>query len=820
MSDRDVGLTTPGREELMTQQSPTIGQALAMLSGREREQLSHLSITTAHLTCHTRGPEPAASGPIATEPEIAEQLQQLEQMGLVGSLHTETQEGITTVTLWADQRQEWTERMELLKAHPHAGGDLLERAARVKLERARWQAATQSAADRASSARASGLAESTITALLQQDAHRLEPTKPAPSRAAEGEASTTHDAQPPTRAGFVRMPLGHSAPCVVCATPATHTFQGQALHQGECANSLTDPPQPAPARSPAPPADVETQQPTPPQPTPRKSTKRKTSTPNRTRFAAAVAAWDGDYLYLPGQERQPFTNATHLGSLAGLVATHRLGHGGGAARPDRGEVLILPAALEGLGLPQEVARSGYGAREARTRAREEIFEQFTPLGVVQDALAAGWELRDDRMDVRTLITHPEKLPGGAQVTVVSWMEWQGNPLFTQGLGDDAREVLADPQTIVDRLQEFADRTGGAWRISPGQTGTDLVDIDRPPLPAGSEPEPGRLVFGVRPDLPQFLAPAVRRDDSRFAKAGEEVFNWYRPWSSLGDEEKSRPFVIAFDHGGNFRGPFTSTELPTGDLRVHSGDDARWDGKEVPGYWMVSAPDWDAPMWNLPNPADAGGFILGEHEGHENTRIVTAHMLKQLAILDEDWPGSLTYHRAWIWHEHTRYLRGVGEKLSTTAKEGSPEVVAASKMVYAQMVQKFASLTYPPTQKHLRLPPVRDFIVGAARTSILRTLVNTFTTTGISPLAVSRDTIYYALDSDDPQQAWPGDSAKYGTGPGKWKPVGIAPMEEWGPTCLPAAQPGLGNRFDYDRAMKNMTALNPSTGAPIEGSDAQ
>src|SRR5699024_1595930 len=178
----------------------------------------------------------------------------------------------------------------------------------------------------------------------------------------------------------------------------------------------------------------------------------------------------------------------------------------------------------------------------------------------------------------------------------------------------------------------------------------LVDIDRPPLPAGSEPEPGRLVFGVRPDLPQFLSPAVRRDDSRFAKAGEEVFNWYRPWSNLGDEEKSRPFVIAFDHGGNFRGPFTSTELPTGDLRVHSGDDARWDGKEVPGYWMVSAPDWDAPMWNLPNPADAGGFILGEHEGHENTRIVTAHMLKQLAILDEDWPGSLTYHRAWIWHE--------------------------------------------------------------------------------------------------------------------------------------------------------------------------
>ena len=423
------------------------------------------------------------------------------------------------------------------------------------------------------------------------------------------------------------------------------------------------------------------------------------------------------------------------------------------------------------------------------------------------------------MDVRTLITHPDHLPSGAQLTVVSWMDWQGNPLFTRSLAEDDREVLADPQVIVERLQEFADRSGITWRVSAGQTGIDLVDVKRPPLPADSDPEPQRLVRGKRPDLPQFLSRANRRDDSRFARPGEEVFSWFRPWSKLGEEEKARPLVIAFDHGGNFRGPFTSTEIGTGDLRVHSGDEARWDGKEIPGYWMVSAPDWDAPMWNLPNPADAGGFILGNYQGHENTRIVTAHMLKQLQLLDEELPDTLTYHRAWIWHDHTRYLRSVGEALSDAAKEGSPEVVAASKMVYAQMVQKFASLTYPPTQKHLRLPPVRDFIVGAARTSILRTLVNIFTTTGLSPLAVSRDTIYYALDSDDPKEAWPGDPSKYGTGPGQWKPTGIAPLEDWGPICLPDA-PSVGSRFDYDRAMKNMTALDPSTGASMEGSDAQ
>lgn len=64
-------------------------------------------------------------------------------------------------------------------------------------------------------------------------------------------------------------------------------------------------------------------------------------------------------------------------------------------------------------------------------------------------------------------------------------------------------------------------------------------------------------------------------------------------------------------------------------------------------------------------------------------------------------------------------------------------------------------------------------------------------------------------------AWPGDPAKYGTGPGQWKPTAIAPLADWGPTCLPQPRPNMGPRFDYDRAMRNMTALDPTTGQPIK-----
>lgn len=816
------------------QQELTLAQALASLPGRTREQLSHLTVaagTPPRLVCHTSAPTEAASGPLAPTPSLEEQIAELTQMGIVGQLATETTDGATRITLWAEDRAAWEARMEGLRAHPHAGADLLDRVAAEKLARARWDRAARSAAERAAAARTGGLSEATVTRLLQsctRDLAPLEPQRPA--------SSSPQTAGAPSSVGeFVRMPTGHDAPCVTCGNEAWHTLYGQPVHRGECARGLThgygasegqttapahEPPAPEqadPATARRRPRAVRGQQ--PPTAAKTKGAARQGKRVDRSRFGAAVIAWDGQHLYLPGSDPEPFTGVRHLGQLGDLVTTYRLGHGGGEALPDFGEVLIMPSALDQLELPEEVDRVGLGTREARKRAREEIFDPFTSLGVVQEALAEGWTIGEGRMDARTLVSHPERLPGKGQITIVSWMDWVGSPFFSQD-PREGRETLAHPQEIVDRLQEWADRSGGAWKVTPGKTGIDLVDIKRPPTRPGHAPTAGRLVRGERPDLPAFLAPAARAKDSRFAGAGEEVFSWYRPWEKLMDDERNRLVVIAYDHGANFRGPFTSTELPTGDLQIYLGEDAKWDGSETPGYWLVSSPTgWDTPMWNLPNPAEAGGFIVGEHQGHENTRIVTAHTLKQLAILDENLPDTLIYHQAWIWHEHARYLRDVGQALSDLARDGSPAIVTAGKQVYAQMVQKFGSLESPPTQQHLRMPPFRDFIVGAARTSILRTLHNIFTTTGLSPLAVSRDTIFYALDEEDPRAAWPGNPDKYGTEGGKWKPVGVAPLQEWGPICLPAPPPGLGAKLNYERAMKHLTPLDPATGQLLEdGSD--
>lgn len=51
--------------------------------------------------------------------------------------------------------------------------------------------------------------------------------------------------------------MGHSASCVVCATPAHETYGGSPVHGGECLRQLKErstTPAPAPAEPPAPPA--------------------------------------------------------------------------------------------------------------------------------------------------------------------------------------------------------------------------------------------------------------------------------------------------------------------------------------------------------------------------------------------------------------------------------------------------------------------------------------------------------------------------------------------------------------------------------------
>lgn len=802
---------------------PTLLEGIASLRPSDRARLSHLELAPTEngwqVTLHALD-SVIGQGDLDLEPTLEQQATALADSGLCGGIAWGQNECAQLAWLWSanpTQRADWQSRQDQAAASPQASavvvaGDAVRaaawrhREALVALRDAARGAAGARELDHATIAKLSGLTHDDVETAL---------TPSTPTNVANQPHAPNLTPAPTPSTGLVRMPMGHSAPCIICRTPATTTLGEVAVHPAEClrqyrerdterdahveAEAAATPSSTAPAaaqRAETRPARaVKTSATTPPTPGPKR---------DRSRFAAAVAAWDGRTLYLPGTQ-QPWNGAHHLGDVALLVKDHQLGHGGGAALPDRGEIWLYPDALAALGLPAQadIAR-GHDAK-TRAAAREETFGPMTALPAVQDAIAAGWVIDGGRIDVRTRIKHPDLLPGGAQIIALPWTDIGGQALLTKGMRGQDLLTPAAPEVLVRRLQDAADLIGLTWRVSPGQTGVDLIDTLRPPLREGQESgHKERLTYGREHELPSFLK--ARGRDLRFREI-ERVFSWWRPWEELLEEERGRRYAIAYDHGSHFLNPYTSTELGLGGIKHLTGVAARWDGSERPGYWVVSK--WATPTWALPDPANGGGVAVAEDK-----ILVTAHTLRQLAKLDPALPDSLTYYEAWVWTDTARYLEQVGQRLGQARDHGSPEVAAAVKQIYAHLTQKIASVDKPPPQVHLRAPDWRDMLVAAARTGLLSTLITNRDHSGALPLVVTMDTIVYAVDSDDPRAAWPGRAQKYGTGRGQWKPIGIAPLDQWGPHALPAH--GLENlRFDYANITKAMTALNPVTGHPRE-----
>src|SRR5699024_756021 len=208
------------------------------------------------------------------------------------------------------------------------------------------------------------------------------------------------------------------------------------------------------------------------------------------------------------------------------------------------------------------------------------------------------------------------------------------------------------------------------------------------------------------------------------------------------------------------------------LTHHTGEQADWDGKEHPGYYLIDA--WEWPYWGLPEPAGANvskGRVW-----------VTVHTLKQLAM------AGITpvVHESYTWATTARYLAGPGKALSQArtaltgqGDETSQAVLANIKLLYAATVGKLAEREHPKDY-HLWRPDWHDHIIGNTKTLILRTLMANQQATGAIPLVVDRDAVFYASDTPDPAEAWPGDPGKIGGKIGSWKPAYSAPLAGWGP----------------------------------------
>ena len=255
-------------------------------------------------------------------------------------------------------------------------------------------------------------------------------------------------------------------------------------------------------------------------------------------------------------------------------------------------------------------------------------------------------------------------------------------------------------------------------------------------------------------------------------------------------------MVLFDRGKSYLAQWESLDLGVEGLIHRTGEDATWDGTEKPGYYLIDT--WEWPTWWLPDPGDKAGARV------EDSRIwVTSHTLRQLSKFGGIDP---VVHESYTWTITSRYLEAPAQRLKAALKDPQldPAVAATIKQLYAagtgKLGERGAALNY-----HLRRPDWRHHIIASSRTAILAHLQQIHDRPQAAmPLLVDRDTIGYATDAGDPWQAWPGDPKKLGTGVGQWKPVGIAPLADWGQKFLVDRRAGRM----YFRALDAVTALTP------------
>lgn len=583
--------------------------------------------------------------------------------------------------------------------------------------------------------------------------------------------------------------------CVVCGYPASAVVDGKPMHVGDCALTYD--------RSHQPSADVDEQSAaeeislsspakrghTTAQARPSSST----TAPRAARFSAPAACLAADGLHLAGGEVLDWPDISHLGDLALLTSRDhlRLGWGGGEDRlPDPGQIWLYGDALERLGFPTSMALPEEKALTKSQRSKEtrKMFARLDDHPMVAGALEAGWELgQGGHLGVWSRIWHPELLPGGALLVGLPWHRIEGVPLFA---GDPG------PSELADRLAAFAAHVGITYRMTAAATGLDLIDHHRPPRRSNDDDlGAGRgrvaLVKNLGAELPPWRK---KTNDARFNAIGQD-FSWWRQWDKLSESEQALPFVHAFDRNASYLTPWQNIELGVEGLEHRTGDAARWDGKERPGYYLIDS--WDWPAWGLPEPSGAkvsGGRVW-----------VNVHTLKQLAIVGIE----PTIHESYTWAVTTRYLTGPGKALSQarTALQVAPgddqsarPVLAQVKLLYAATVGKLAERDHAEDY-HLWRPDWQDHIVSATKTQILRVVHQIQETSGVSPLVVDRDAVFFASAEADPSKAWPGDPAKLGTKLGAWKPAYSAELSEWGPRFL-SKRPG---RWPYADAVAAMQA---------------
>lgn len=720
---------------------PRLLSGLLGLPAGNRERLSHVEIREGSprtVACHFHQDlVQVVSGELAGDPSVSDQVAEVRQAGIFGSaIDVTRRDGVFTLRLWSGpyERAAWERRMAAAQESPAALA-VLAAAGEAKAQQLRAAWAANALQQQITQAGASGLPGETVQELAQTS---------APSGDRKG-------AEAPGANDLVRMPTGHSRPCVTCGMEAWHTLGSVPLHQAECLQLYLDgaarrepavpvveapqeaPPSPsAAARSgsatPAPPAAEEE---TSPPPAPAADTPASAETRSSVPSAAPAVVLDVEVVGLPdGSEvAHPFVIDTLDKALA-LAEHYGLGVQVTKGHTEAGQVWVTAGMLEVLGLP--VPAEGSPRVMLRT-----FRESTTGSAALVGAVQAGWEVGGASAEGGPSLGRWTWMRNGSKQVLLAAV-----PLMTDLSAQPLLEGDPSPGVLARRLALFAGGYGHPFKMSAQTSAFDYVRSLRW-KERGSITEPQRDLIHEEAELDG---------------------NWTR---RLADEEQGLRYLHAYDRSGSYVAGLSSKGHFGVGQPEHVEGPVTLERTTYGLVRLVGLPE--AGDWRAPNPLHADLGVDPSHRGPGWRHTTTVRWAQELGYEPEIleawiWPRTMPIFSTW--YERVRDAREAFVQMEAADHPDGRLLKEQLKAIYTRMIGQMASTD---SQGQPWFAPDRRWgIVAQSRVNLERLIHKVGAATadqrsglGIWPVAWDNDTIVYASDEPDPHKAWPGEAKNYG-----------------------------------------------------------
>ena len=442
------------------------------------------------------------------------------------------------------------------------------------------------------------------------------------------------------------------------------------------------------------------------------------------RYRAAGVVLDVDEAHWIGGPG-PLDPPAELDSLPALLAwaeTLQLGTAHARTRDDAGQVWLMPALAKRLGM-------GKAPQKGSSRA-------VSSHPVVKALSAAGWQVGNRGLQAWTHLWRPAG--AGMHVVVVPWLP-------EAALCDPSNPP--PPRQLAERLDVYASMVGTAdgesqpYLYSAPSTGTALLKLVR---------------GGAREQLSVVEPPPPAAE--RGGRLWEPEWSWQRGPT---DSERGRPWVVAWDVNAAYLAAAQAAVLGLGPARHATAPTLTGPpAKLPPGYWRIRRDTaTPAALEGLPNLLDpAPGYHSGDHIWITTPTLAAALQHGyDVQVLD-----------AWVWDRATRWLetwahslRDARYALAHAGAEATPDtpadpelaaVLKAVKLTYSGGIGMLGSEKWRSGKPEYR-PDARHHVIGMSKANLFRKCVKA-ATAGCTILAVERDMILIAADSENPDQAPP------------------------------------------------------------------